>query len=396
MISLFSVVAFLSLMTAIVPALLVLENLRVFRPPTGFPPGERRPAISVLIPARDEEVSIEESVSAALASRGVDVEVLVLDDRSEDATARIVQEISRRDARVRLIPGEDLPPGWCGKQHACWILSHVARHPLLVFIDADVRLAPEALARMAAEMDAKGVDLLSGFPRQVTIGLLERLVIPLIYFILLGFLPIRRMRRSPDPAFAAGCGQLLLTRRDAYDLAGGHAAIRETLHDGLKLPRAFRLAGLRTDICDAMGLAACRMYRTPAAVWNGLAKNAVEALAAPRLILPMTAVLLVGQVLPPILVVAGAAGLFGPGESLGLACAVGALVASYYSRWATATRFGQSRLGAMLHPAGIVGLLAIQWYAFARNLAGRPASWKGRLYRSESPIQSSRCESTPP
>ena len=396
MISLFAVAAFFSLMMAIVPALLVRENLLVFRPPTGPTPREPGPAISVLIPARDEEHAIEASVSAALASRGVVVEVLVLDDRSQDATARIVLEMSRRDTRVRLIPGEDLPPGWCGKQHACWILAHEARHPLLVFVDADVRLAPGALARMAAELDANGVDLLSGFPRQVTIGLLEKLVIPLMYFILLGFLPIRRMRQSSDPAFAAGCGQLFLTRRDAYDLAGGHAAIRGTLHDGLKLPRAYRLAGLRTDICDATGLAACRMYRTPSAVWNGLAKNAGEALAAPRLILPMTAVLLAGQVLPPILVVAGAAGLFGTGAPLALGCSVGALVASYYSRWATTTRFGQSPLGALLHPAGILAFLAIQWYAFVRNLAGRPASWKGRLYQARSQTSPSRCESTTP
>src|SRR5262249_60413807 len=104
-----------------------------------------------------------------------------------------------------------------------------------------------------------------------------------------------------------GCGQLFITRREAYDRSGGHSAIRGTLHDGLKLPRTYRMAGLTTDICDATDLAACRMYRDAGAVWNGLAKNAGEALAAPRLILPMTVILLAGQVLPIGLVVAALA-----------------------------------------------------------------------------------------
>ena len=129
-----------------------------------------------------------------------------------------------------------------------------------------MRLAPDALARMAAVPRWNpGADLASGFPRQETVGLLEKLVIPLIHFILLGFLPIERMRRSLDPAFAAGCGQLFITHARAYDRAGGHSAIRGTLHDGLKLPRAYRLAGLRTDLFDATDLAVCRMYRTAGA-----------------------------------------------------------------------------------------------------------------------------------
>ena len=337
---------------------------------------------------------IEASVSAALASRGVELEVLVLDDRSEDATAGIVRNLSRVDGRVRLVPGEELPPGWCGKQHACWTLAHEARYPLLVYIDADVRLAPEALRRLASGLESSGADLLSGFPRQETIGWLERLVIPLMHFILLGFLPIRRMRRSRDPAFAAGCGQLFVTRREAYDRAGGHSAIRGTLHDGLKLPRAYRLAGLKTDLSDATDLAVCRMYRSAGAVWNGLAKNAGEALAAPRLILPMTLLLLAGQVLPVVLVTAGLAQVLGPFEPFGWICALVALSASYYSRWAPAIRFRQSRIGALMHPMGVLVFLAIQWYAFARTLAGRPSAWKGRLYRTEPALESSRSEST--
>ena len=153
-----------------------------------------------------------------------------------------------------------------------------ARHPLLVFLDADVRLASDALARMAAHVTFCGTDLASGIPCQVTLSPLEKLLIPLIHFILLGFLPIPRMRRSRQPAFAAGCGQLFIAKAAAYKCCGGHSVIRDTLHDGLKLPRAFRAAGLKTDLFDATDLAKCRMYRNASEVWFGLAKNAGEAL----------------------------------------------------------------------------------------------------------------------
>ena len=378
------------------PTRILHGNLRVFRPlPLPLEPIEP-PAVSLLIPARNEEASIGPAVAAALANRGVELEVLVLDDRSEDATAEVVQAMARRDDRVRLVRGPELPHGWCGKQHACWVLAQEARHPLLVFIDADVQLAPDALARMARFLVESGADLASGFPRQETVGLLEKLVIPLIHFILMGFLPIQRMRQSLDPRFAAGCGQLFITRRVAYDHSGGHSSIRQTLHDGLKLPRAYRSAGLRTDLFDATDLAVCRMYRSAAEVWNGLAKNAGEGLASPRLIVPMTVILLGGQVLPLVLFIAARASFPGPWYGLSVGWLFGALAVSCYARWVLAIRFRQSWVGAMLHPIGVLVLVAIQWYALARSLAGRPSAWKGRLYRPPQAFGPSRWESPAP
>ncbi len=138
----------------------------------------------------------------------------------------------------------------------------------------------------------------AAFLCQETGTLVEKLVIPLIHFVLLGFLPLARMRRSRHPAYAAGCGQFFLARRSAYEAAGGHTAIQGSLHDGITLPRAFRAAGFRTDLCDMTEIATCRMYQSARDVWLGLAKNATEGLASPGMIVPATAFLLGGQVLP--------------------------------------------------------------------------------------------------
>jgi hypothetical protein len=369
--------ALAALLLAAVPALLFWANLRAYRPPPEPPDrhGAAAPAVSVLIPARNEESTVGTAVKAALASRGVEVEVLVLDDESDDATAEVIADIARQDSRVRLLRGRPLPAGWCGKQYACRLLADDARHPLLAFLDADVRLAPDALARLTAFLEASRSDLVSGVPFQETGTLFEKLVIPLIHFVLLGFLPLGRMRRSLHPAYGAGCGQLFLARRPAYDAAGGHAAVRASLHDGVTLPRAFRAAGFRTDLCDLTAVATCRMYRTAGGVWRGLAKNATEGLASPAMILPATLLLAGGQVLPALLVAAGG-WLPVPAVCLaGLAAA-----ACYYPRLAAVRRFRQSWLGALLHPVGVLAFLAIQWHAFIRGARRRPAAWKGRAY----------------
>ena len=130
--------------------------------------------------------------------------------------------------------------------------------------------------------------LVSGFPRQLTGSPLEWLLIPLIHFVLLGFLPLARMRKTTDPAFAAGCGQFFLCDREAYFKTGGHSGIKLTMHDGLRLPRLFREHGYRTDLADLTPLASVRMYTNTRDTWQGLAKNATEGIAAPGRIVPIS------------------------------------------------------------------------------------------------------------
>jgi hypothetical protein len=375
------------LLCAAIPATMFVVNLRRYREPLAA--GAEMPHISVLIPARNEEGNIAACLEAVLSSRGVELEVLVLDDASTDRTAAIVEALAAKDVRLRLLGSTALPAGWNGKQHACWLLAQQAAAPLLLFLDADVRLARDALARMSAQLEAGELALLSGFPRQITIGWLEQLLIPLIHFVLLGFLPMGNMRRSTSPAYAAGCGQIFLAKREAYFASGGHAAIRATRHDGLLLPKAFRSHGYRTDIVDLTMLGSVRMYDTSRGVWMGLAKNATEGLGAPARIGPLTLLLLLGQVLPSIaamlwlaayasMIVVGAT-FDQPRRALLLTVLLAlAVIASYLPRLLAARRFRQPLRSAWLHPLGIVLLLIIQWYALAKQILRSPIAWRDR------------------
>jgi glycosyltransferase involved in cell wall biosynthesis len=368
-------VAIVCFVSAFIPGVLLLLNLtRYCRAPQAipYPPIDR---ISVLIPARNEEENIADCVKSVLGSTGLDLEVLVLDDQSTDRTAEIVQAIAQDEPRLRLIHSLPLPPAWCGKQFACHQLAREASSPYLFFIDADVRLEPGAAIRSLNFLRASGADLVSGVPRQLAETFSEKLLIPLIHFMLLGFLPLGMMRRFRSPAFAAGCGQLFLARAEAYNYCGGHRSIAASGHDGIELPRSFRKYGFRTDLFDATCIATCRMYRSGPAVWSGLAKNAIEGIAKPTLIIPFTMLLFFGQILPPFLL---AYSLISGAPAVVLVLCVVGTGLSYAARLISSARFEQSWLGVALHPVAILSFLSIQWFAFFQARRGRPFIWKGR------------------
>ncbi len=369
---------------AALPAILTSVNLRLFRTAPPLEAGGRDSAacppqrVSVLVPARNEATAIEDCAAAVLASRGVELELIVLDDASTDDTAGIVKRLAATDPRVRLVDGRPLPAGWCGKQHAAMQLAEAACHDTWLFLDTDVRLSDDAVARSVAFLDASGAALVSGFPRQLTGSFLEWLLLPLIQFILLGFLPLGRSRSDGSPGLAAGCGQLFVTRRDAYSRAGGHAAIKSSLHDGIKLPRAYRRAGLKTDIFDASDIASCRMYTRSRDVWNGLSKNATEGIGSPATIVPFTLLLAGGQIMPFVLVAGGLlTGHRGwPLWCASLAWAAGGLV--LLPRLVEAVRFRQPVSAAFAQPLAVAIFLAIQWRSLIRRQLGLQTHWRGR------------------
>lgn len=373
--------ALAGLVLASIPALMFFANLPLFcRTPEGASPppddGSTLPTheVSVLIPARDEATGIAAAVDAALNNGGVNVEVVVLDDHSSDDTAAIVTAIAARDPRVRCVAGRPLPEGWNGKQFACCQLAEAARFPRLVFLDADVRLEPDAIRSMADTQDATAAALSSIFPRQETETWLEKWMIPLMHWILLGFLPFGRMRSSTHPAYAAGCGQVFMTTRESYVRAGTHEAIRGSRHDGVKLPRAYREAGMATDVHDGTELATCRMYRSASEVIRGVLKNATEGVANPRLIGPFTILLLGGAALPWITLVLAVVS----GAITAAMLSAAAIVVGYLPRLVAARRLRQPVSGAVAHPVAVTLFVALQWIALLRHVAGRPVTWRGR------------------
>lgn len=180
--------------------------------------------VSVLLPLRDEADRVTPCLRALLAQRGVPgLRIVVLDDGSTDGTAEVVRAVVGDDPRVTLLTGVAPPPGWLGKPHACWQLASRVETSAdaLVFVDADVVLAPYAVAAAVTELRAAEAELLSPYPKIVVRTVGDRLVQPLLQWLWLTFLPLRAMERSRRPSLAAAGGQFLVVDRAGYLRAGG-------------------------------------------------------------------------------------------------------------------------------------------------------------------------------
>jgi len=359
-----AVLPWASLVLAALPLGLAANNLGRLPRARGKPPGPT--LVSILIPARDEAANIEPCLRAALASRDVPIEVVVMDDGSRDGTGAIVAALAAEDERLGLLTAPPLPPGWTGKVHACARLAEAARGTHLLFIDADVRLRPHAAAAMAAHAEDHELALVTGVPRQVLGGLGEGLTVPAINFLMLGYLPGGGRAETHRPSLAAACGQLMLVEAMAYRRAGGHAAAPGILHEGLALARRLRTQGFRTEVVDGSRLAACRMYSGFREAWAGFVKNAREGMATPRG-LPVWTLLLGGGHLLPWLLLPHPAAVLAVLLSLGLR---GAITWRMRERW----------WSVPLHPFAVAVALAIQWTALLGHWLGARPAWKGRAY----------------
>ncbi len=297
-----------------------------------------------------------------------DLRILVLDDGSTDGSAEVIRVATADDSRVRVLTGRPLPSGWLGKPHACQQLADAAGPDteVLVFVDADVVLAPHAIASAVDCLLRTKLDLVSPYPTQVAEGTAARLLQPLLQWSWLTFLPLRLAERSPRQSLSAANGQFIAVRRSAYDRAGGHAAVRTDVIEDIALMRAVKAAGGTGGVVDGTTLATCTMYNNWAALSAGYEKSLWTAFGSPAGAAAATAMLCALYVVPPLAALRGSrAGLVGY-----LAAVTGRTIAARRTG-------GRVWPDAWAHPASVV---LFGWLT-ARSVRGRrrgALTWKGR------------------
>jgi hypothetical protein len=329
-------------------------------------------SVALLVPARDEATRIAGCLRSLQAQQGVpDLEIVVLDDGSTDDTAEVVGTIAGHDPRVRLVAGAALPDGWLGKPHACAQLAALTNAEVLVFVDADVVLAPHAVAALLTLMHR--FDLVSAYPQLMARTLAERLVQPLLPWLWLTFLPLRAMERPSRSSLVGAGGQLLAVTRVGYERCGGHAAVRDAVLEDLALARALVRCARPVSLVDASALARCRMYESWTQLRSGYTKSLWAAGSTPAATLALVA-LVVGVYIGPVLAVAVSEWLpsgwllaGGIGYALGVA---GRMVSGGATR-------GRIWPDCLAHPVGV----AVVAYLAVSSIVGHrrgTLSWKGR------------------
>jgi chlorobactene glucosyltransferase len=338
--------------------------------PGAYPP-PATPRVRVVIAARNEAEAIGGCLETLGRQTYPDLEVVVVDGRSADGTA----DVARRYPGIAVLDEAPLPPGWVGKNWACVQGARGAEAPYLLFLDADVRLHPDAVATAVGWAEHDEADLVSFGARIEMQGWWERVVLPFYTQMVLTYFQAPRVNR-PDSRAAVANGQFLLVRRSAYEAVGGHTAVAGIVLEDVALARRFRSAGRVLRFGWAPELVSTRMYRDRAEMFEGLLRSIYDTeFRAPRQILPIVG--LVAFFLAPL-------GVLPLGLALGSVplIAIGAVlwIALFGKHAAFAQGVGGRALDGLLFPVAVGFYLALLGVSLARGIRGKPVLWKGREY----------------
>lgn len=250
-----------------------LLNLFWFRPIERYPVANKTPLVSVLIPARNEEKNIGDCLNTVLDQRYPNFEVWVLNDHSADGTAEIVRKYIQEDERVHLLDGKPLPSDWLGKHWACQQLAENSRGELLLFLDADTRLKPNAIAHAVNTFYHERLNLLSLVPREIVKSWGERLIQPFFLWAIFTVMPLGIAKKAQLKWLTFSIGQFMLFDRHAYFSIGGHTAVRNDVVDDIALGKRVVQLGFRWWLADGTNQVECRMYHSFRQVIEGFSKN---------------------------------------------------------------------------------------------------------------------------
>lgn len=364
----------------------LLLNLLVFRS-LGKGTPKVSPFVSVLVPARNEATRIGPCASSLAAQNYEGLEILILDDNSEDDTSEVLRRMGyvEGQGRLRLLKGSPLPDGWTGKAWACQQLAAQAKGDYLLFTDADTEHSPDTVKSAVALALETKADLLSAWPRLRTLTLGEKLVVPLIHLLAVALyphVPVHFLQANkwfakwvPEKwlrSLGGANGQFLLFRKEAYEAIGGHGSVRAHMVEDVALGReiARRLGHcMRLINCDGSRFVDCRMYESFPEVWSGFTKNLRPAFE-------------------------GSLGLFLGTGAMQFCCFFLPFICLFTGQWhwalvqvsliyairlILALRMRTSWVGALLHPLGHALAMAIALNSWRRSM-GAGLEWKGRVY----------------
>ena len=335
-----------------------------------------------MVPARNEADNIYRCLSSLAKQDYKNIEILVLDDNSIDSTSSIVNKMSQKDRRIKLIRGELLKKGWLGKCWACFQLSMYAKGDYFIFTDADTVHYRDTVSRSLAALLHNRLDAISVYPKQITVTFHERMTVPFINFAILTFMPLVLVKYARGGFFSTGIGQFFLFKRDAYQKMGGHQSVKAEILEDIHLSKQIKRAGFKYMIFDGSDNVFCRMYKNLAEVMQGFSKfiysafnyNVLTEAAA------MTA-FSIFFLFPFMLLPAGIIIFHWPGFLIMLNLIQ--ILIIFIIKIVLAVRFKNRILDVIFMPVSICYMLVIAVNSYLQAKFKKGVVWKGRTYSVE-------------
>ena len=356
----------------------LLQNLNRLRSQKNIRTKKPLPFVSVLVPARNEEINIENCVSSLLKSDYPHLEIIVLDDNSTDRTYEIVKELSSRYARLKIIKGKKLPPGWNGKNWACHQLSQIARGDWFLFTDADTIHKPHSISTALAAAQRRMSNFVSCIPGFITKTWAEKLYFPVIHFVFVALFPFRMLNFSKDSRLSFAMGPFLFIERNFFFSWGGYEAIKAEVVDDIAMAKKVKENNGRIAIIDGTSFMDVRFYRSFKEVWNGFSKNSYEALGkAPHLLFALLLACYYLFIYPYIALWAA----FESNQNVTLPLLQ--VITLALIKLILSLRFNTGIIFGQLHPLTVLFAVLILLNSFRLSFFKKKFEWKERFYPVE-------------
>ena len=337
------------------------------------------PLVSILIPARNEVENIKRCLRSLLKQDYPNIEILVLDDNSNDSTSLSVKQMADKDDRIKLITGKPLKRGWMGKCYACWQLSKYAKGKYLIFTDADTLHFENSISSAIGCLTGNNLDALSVIPRQIMVTLHERLVVTWVHFGILSLLPLFLITKSKNPLFCTANGQFLLFKREVYRKIGGHKSVKAKILEDIHISKMVKKHGYKFMIFDGSRNIYCRMYRNFHELIRGFSKFMFAAFDF-KLFTMIIVILLISVLFlfPFILLPLGL--IFFDWPAIVIDLIILQILIILVMRIVLALRLKSRILDTLLHPISMTYIILICINSVFQTRFGEGVSWKGRRY----------------
>ena len=366
------VIAFLS--TSLV--YVAQSNLRNLKRLKTLSAKQENKIVSILIPARNEYHNLKRCLDSLINQDYSNIEILVLNDRSTDQTATLVEEYQNKDKRVQLLQGQDLPDGWIGKHWACHQLSEAAKGTIILFMDADTVLSSSIVSKAVLGMNEQNSDLVSLVPGRKANCLIEKLMFPLIDWMILCWLPVKLAYSSKSPYLSANFGQFMMFRKEAYITIGGHSYLRNNLLDDFELGREIKRNGLKWNLYDGSKDITTRMYSRSREAFTGLSRSIFPVFDY-RISAFILAVAILSSlaILPQLYIINST--LDGDSNQLLVFLSYFSMIMLSLSWLVTCIKFNHNLLIVLIYPIIIIIMLSIGIHSVFTNMTGTTL-WKER------------------